>query len=208
MKDKKQQTIEQFDAWAKGYEEGLWGHYFSKSNKYIYSLLMRELPQNADLLDVGCGTGGLLALAAEHFRGNIIGLDLSSEMIRFAQEKNKDKEVQFIHADVEEADLRDQQFNAIICMNSFHHYQDHKCVVKKMIHHLKRGGVFILLDPITDNYLRKIWVNLLNNMFKETDVKYFSKKELNNMMIDEGFRIKGQKPFMYFALLSVYEKEL
>lgn len=208
MKDKKQKTIEQFDEWAKGYEDGLWGHYFSKSNKHICSLLMRELPQDADLLDVGCGTGGLLALAAKHFKGNIIGLDLSSEMIRFAQEKNKGQEVQFIHSDVEEADLGDQQFNAIICMNSFHHYQNQQCVVGKINHHLKKGGVFILLDPITDNYLRKIWVNLLNNMFKEKDVKYFSKKDLNNMMTSVGFRVRGQEPFMYFALISIFEKAL
>ena len=106
-------------------------------------------------------------MAAEHFRGNIIGLDLSSEMIRFAQEKNKGKAVQFIHSDVEEAELGDQQFNAITCMNSFHHYQNHNCVVGKINHHLKNGEVFILLDPITDNYIRKIWINLLNKMLKK-----------------------------------------
>lgn len=206
MTEQKQKTIDQFDKWADGYEKGLWGHYFLKSGIYICDLLKQFLPHNADLLDIGCGTGTLVGMIAEYFNGNIIGIDISPEMIKCATEKNKNKKVSFINADVENLSLQFQQFDAIICMNSFHHYSDHKCVVSKISYHLKDGGVFILLDPIKDNLLRKLWTQLLITGFKEKGVIYFSKKVLNDMMKKEGFFIKHQELYMYFALISIFEK--
>lgn len=207
MKDQKQKTIEQFDKWADEYEKGLWGRYFKKSNREVFELLKTSLPPQSNLLDVGCGTGGLLAIVSEYFQGDMVGIDMSSEMLKCAKNKNNENGVRFICSDIEEVNLGSQKFHAVICMNSFHHYLNHKNVVNKISDHLKENGLFILLDPVTDKMIRRIWVRMLNAMFKETGVKYFSTSELNTMMSNEGFSIKKQQPFMYFAMLSVFEKD-
>lgn len=207
MKERHQSTIGQFDEWAETYEEGIWSLYFARANKHIFKILKNNLNKKSDILDIGCGTGGALNLISKYFQGALVGVDISSEMLKLAELKNNDKKIEYFHNDIEAMDFQGQKFDAIICMNSFHHYIDHRSIVKKIVGALNSDGIFILLDPITDNYLRKLWTIILNKVFGEKGVKYFSKKDLNNMIVEEGLTIKSQNAFMYFALLSVFKKE-
>lgn len=206
--NKKQIIIEQFDAWAKTFDKGFWGFYFRLCHKRVYSFLKSNLPRKSTFFDIGCGNGDMLNQISKYFNGKKIGLDISSKMIEYAIKKNYDRKVNFINSSIEEVNLGSQKFDVIICMNSFHHYSGHNKIVKKIFNHLNNGGLFILLDPITDRGIRKFWVYFLSKIFKEDDVKYFSKQDLNKIVLSEGFSIKEQRSFMLLDYLSVYRKDL
>jgi SAM-dependent methyltransferase len=67
-------------------EENLW--WFCGMERISIALLDRfvDPAKNLNLLDAGCGTGGMLAPLARY--GTVTGLDRSSEALRFARERN------------------------------------------------------------------------------------------------------------------------
>src|SRR5262249_55454765 len=78
-----------------------------------------ELPVGADVLDVGCGTGGTAILAAEVFgrKGRVLGIDLSERMVRRARARARARGVRnayFVVADMGELALANGGFDAVI----------------------------------------------------------------------------------------------
>lgn len=67
-------------------EERHW--WFEGRRRVIASVLDRHLPRGASarLLDVGCGTGGMLSLLRDF--GHASGIDLSPEAVQLAQERH------------------------------------------------------------------------------------------------------------------------
>jgi SAM-dependent methyltransferase len=68
-----------------------WGGYYHRRLAEVYSFL---IPPGRRVLEIGCGTGNLLA-ALKPAQG--VGIDFSTEMIGRAQQRHP--ELQFIHAD-------------------------------------------------------------------------------------------------------------
>jgi 2-polyprenyl-3-methyl-5-hydroxy-6-metoxy-1,4-benzoquinol methylase len=202
----KKQTISQFDEWSETYEEGIWGYYFSFANKKVLNLLKRKVKNSGSILDVGCGPGLLIQKLGESFSGDIVGLDISPKMIELAKKKCKGlKNVSFENTEIENAKLK-LQFDAIVCMNSFHHYENHADVLSNLSKLVKKDGVIILLDPHRDNPLRRLWTYMLRNWFDEKDVMYFTKKQIKKMADESGLRVMRQDSFLYFALISEFRK--
>lgn len=55
--------------------------------------------KRGDLLDIGCGKGQRCAMFSKIIKGNILGIDYSENMIKFAK-KSESNKVKFEHADV------------------------------------------------------------------------------------------------------------
>lgn len=202
----REKTISQFDEWSETYEEGIWSYYFSLANKKILELLKGRVSSSANILDVGCGPGLLIEQLAQNFTGEIVGLDISPKMIEFAKKRCSDfKNVEFINTDIESAGTN-KKFDAIVCMNSFHHYNDHVNVLKDLGKLLNEDGTIILLDPHRDNLLRRFWTFLLKNIFDEKDVVYFTRKQLRGMAKEASLSIIRQDKFLYFALITEFKK--
>jgi ubiquinone/menaquinone biosynthesis C-methylase UbiE len=94
------------------------------------------------LLDVACGTGTHASILAQDFQ--ILGVDISKEMLNIAREKVPD--VSFIPGDMKELDLG-ETFDAVICMFSAIHYNttysELENTLQNFYNHLKEGGVVI-----------------------------------------------------------------
>lgn len=91
-------VAEHFNLIAKDYD------YWKKKNWYYYSHLKKTLkdliPDRVNVLDVGCGTGDILADLKPYYG---LGIDISSEMIKIAQLKYKEKtNVEFLTGTIEE----------------------------------------------------------------------------------------------------------
>ena len=78
--------------------------YFIEKNEYYYKDLVKflrfNIPRGSNILEIGCGTGYLLA-SLMPARG--VGIDISSGMLEIARSKYKNLE--FIHMDVEDITL-------------------------------------------------------------------------------------------------------
>lgn len=93
---------DRFAAWQKGVRGDARMRYLDE--------LMRRLPPQPDILELGCGGGGesTRMLAS---RGRLVGVDISEEQIRRARKRIP--EATFIHADATELDLSPARFDAV-----------------------------------------------------------------------------------------------
>jgi cyclopropane fatty-acyl-phospholipid synthase-like methyltransferase len=77
----------------------------------IRMLEAAELKPGETLYDLGCGDGRILILAAQRFRANAVGIELSEKLVRHAiaqaEQLGLQKRIKVIQGDLREADLRD-----------------------------------------------------------------------------------------------------
>ncbi len=112
------------------------------------------LPAGVKILDVGCGSGWL----SEYFARlgyEVTGIDISEDLIRMARERvervpyNVDHETalrcRFLVQDVELAPLA-EKFDAVICYDSLHHFEDERKVFRHLAEMLDVGGLLFILE--------------------------------------------------------------
>jgi cyclopropane-fatty-acyl-phospholipid synthase len=105
------------------------------------------------LLDIGCGWGGLARHAATHHGCEVVGVTISEEQRRYAENLCADLPVE-----IRLQDYRDVEggFDRIACVGMFEHVgpKNHRAFMKTARGLLKDDGLF-LLHTITANELRK-----------------------------------------------------
>lgn len=78
--------------------------------------------------DLGCGNGRHLLPCATHC-SFVIGVDLSSQLLRITQKKLINKEIDtasVVHADIVQLPLQDNSVDAVLCIASLHNIQGKK----------------------------------------------------------------------------------
>ncbi len=110
-------------------------------------LLKKYLPKNKKLkiLDVGCGSGAAFPYLAKF--GEVIGVDISDEALKFAGKRGKVKK-----ADISSLPFRDDSFDAVACLDVLYHawVKDNAKALLEIKRVLKRGGIFLLREPAYD----------------------------------------------------------
>ena len=113
---KKESVEKHFDEIAPNYD------YWKKKNWYYYStikaFISRVIPPGCRVLEIGCGTGEILA-AMQPSRG--VGIDISREMVNIASRKFP--QYTFIHSPVENLQL-EEKFDYIIMVDVVDHVYD------------------------------------------------------------------------------------
>src|SRR5215207_9427128 len=112
------------------------------------------LPADRRILAVGCGSGWLSEYLAR-LGYDVTGLDISPDLIEVARERvervpyGADHETplrcRFLVHDVEVAPL-EQQFDAVVCYDSLHHFEDERAVLKNLAAMTKYGGSLFILE--------------------------------------------------------------
>ena len=172
----------------------------------MYSALIQRLNEKTfeSLLDVGCGTGNVLALIKDKFNVKVSGIDLSEGMIKKSREilgENVDLKV----GDSENLLWVDDTFDVIICNASFHHYPNPVAVLKEMRRVLKTDGRVIIADPWMPNPIR-YFVNLIFPIMNNGDVKMYSGNEMCKMLTICGFTSINIKNSCYFYIATAIAK--
>jgi 2-polyprenyl-3-methyl-5-hydroxy-6-metoxy-1,4-benzoquinol methylase len=117
----------------------------SEFNERFGQALIRELPPHvASALDVGCGTGSLCR-RLERVADSVIGIDLSSEMIRLARERGAGSRVEYRAADLFEFDGPPASFDVITSVATLHHLPLAPALMR-LAGWLRPGGVLLVLD--------------------------------------------------------------
>ncbi len=136
-----------WDFWAKRYER-LWVQKFSLAPTRRAVLdLIAKLSSNGQnrFLDIGCGTGQLLADIRDRFsdRGpELSGLDLSQEMIAEAGRQLNNATLRVM--DVARLSSLDGEYDIITCTHSLPYYPDQKKAISDMTSKLAKYGLLIL----------------------------------------------------------------
>lgn len=210
MKESNSKTVKQFDKWSGKYDSdsSLWLRYFHR----IYSESVKSALASSggitDVLDIGCGTGGIFPYIKSAIKScDYQGLDISPGMIQVARSKVLNAGAHFIVADISNFET-EKRYDLILCLNSFHHYQGNQAeVIDKISKLLKRGGVFVLVDPVTDNALRRAWAFLLRRvLFNEPEVSYLTSSKILQLLNRSGLTVVEARYVLYFVKLTVAKK--
>jgi ubiquinone/menaquinone biosynthesis C-methylase UbiE len=172
----------------------------------LMSVLLNKLtsyPQPYSLLDIGCGTGVMLAQLPNRINASLAGLDISPEMLAVARKKI-DGEVDLRIGDSESLPWKPATFDVVICTLSFHHYPNPGQALSEMRRVLKPGGMVLLADIFMDDPLRPL-VNLILPFLSTGDRHFYSYTEIFKLMKEAGFvSLDWQKPDESAFLVSAY----
>jgi 2-polyprenyl-3-methyl-5-hydroxy-6-metoxy-1,4-benzoquinol methylase len=171
------------------------------------------LPVGSRILDVGCGSGWL----SEYFARlgyEVTGIDISPMLIEMARERLQsvpygvDRETplrhRFLVHDIEREPL-DETFDAIICYDALHHFEDERAVLRHLSAMLDYGGTLFVLEgerppegSATEKELRGVMMEY------ETLESPFSREYLRSLLVQHGFAITGD----YVSVNGLFEREM
>ncbi len=103
-----------------------------------------------NVLDVACGPGLVACEFASHAK-HVTGIDITSQMIKLAKERHKDKGLTNLTwqvGDVLPLPFPDSQFSIVLTRYAFHHFLNPKGVLSEMVRVCKPGGKVIIADVV------------------------------------------------------------
>ncbi|CAB3992996.1 phosphoethanolamine N-methyltransferase 3-like isoform X2 [Paramuricea clavata] len=110
-----------------------------------------NLKENQKVLDIGCGIGGSAFYMAKKFGANVLGIDLSNNMMNIALERAaseadiKDK-VELKVMDALTAPFEPASFDVIYSRDTILYIEQKKELFKLCLKWLKPGGQFLISD--------------------------------------------------------------
>lgn len=200
------QNKERWNTWAPSYDDKGWvSNRLRGDQSKLVSLL--DIKEGCNFLDVGCGTGYAIWLAARKVdsKGQFYGIDLSEKMLEKARDKfSQEDNVHFIQANAESIPLEGNFFDIIICTNSFHHYLHPDKALNEMYRLLKTGGKLYIFDSTTDNLFMRI-ADKIVKLLEPAHVKMYSTEEFKQMFKKAGLKYSKISPAL--NEIHVGEKE-
>ncbi len=164
------------------------------------------------LLDVGCGTGQLLAEISAGLSGrfdSLTGVDTSSQMLAAAEQK-KVPAARFCPGNAEKLPFSDNQFDVVTCCHSFPYYPDKLRALAEMKRVLKPGGYMLIVSALENNLYDKFIMRLVK--LTTGKASYPSASRMAQLLRAAGCRVAAPKKlkvkfFMPSIILTVAQAE-
>lgn len=178
----------EYDTWAWLYNQTMGPQYGLEQLKPLEIMLLPQLPKDAQLLDLCCGTGHLMQPLLE--RGyKVTGLDGSEAMLNYARENAPQGE--FILGDARTFDIPESFDGVISTSASLNHIlslEELKAVFKNVYSALKPNGLF-LFDLNHTGQMRKWWKSQVAEGEIETQFAWFITPNYDTTSRMGNFRI-------------------
>jgi SAM-dependent methyltransferase len=170
------------------------------------------LPAGARILDVGCGSGWLCEYFAR-LGYQVTGIDISPDLIEMAHERlskvpydldyEKILNYRFLVHDIEAEPFK-ETFDAIICYDALHHFEDERAVLKNVAAMLDYGGQLFVLEGERPPEGSGTEVELSNVMRQyETLESPFSRDYLLSLLREHGFAVVAD----YVSVNGLFDRE-
>jgi len=167
---------------ADNYDNTHNGRFTLKFKQLLVSKVV--LRENADVLDVACGNGSLLAALNDKAPINGFGIDIADRMIENAAANNPSME--FRVAGCESIPFDEGSMDIITVCAAYHHFPDTAAFAREALRVLKSKGVIYIADVYLSSVLRLI-VNPFVPLSRAGDVKFYSPKEIAQTFEQCGF---------------------
>jgi len=157
---------QEFNQWAEqGRGEEMEHHHISITEQ---TLALMGLKPGERVLDLGCGAGWATRLIAGMVGGGqrpgqVIGLDVSDEMIRRARANSVAHEnIMFVVGSAQKIPWEEDFFDKVLWFESFYYYADQERALAELFRVMApRGELFILINLYRDNPYSLRWVSEL-----------------------------------------------
>lgn len=136
-----QTTKKQFNQVAEDYD-------FVNELLNDYSFFVSNMsPKKGRALDIGCGSGLLVEKLASYY-AEVVGIDISDQMLEIAKYKRQRSNTVYLNMDAEHLNFK-EKFDMIVSRTTFHHLNDIPHVIKQMKGILNDGGKIVILDNVS-----------------------------------------------------------
>jgi len=128
---------------------------------------IKNNPKN--VLDIATGTADLAIITAKYTKAEIIGLDISDQMLKVGKEKitnkNLDSRIKLINGDAENLSFNNETFDAITVGFGVRNFENLEKGLNEIYRVIKKGGYVAILEP---SYPEKFPLKQLFNFYFET----------------------------------------
>ena len=181
--DRDEQLRQEFNEWARaGRGEGMEKGHGPVGRQAIE---LMNIPDDARVLDVGCGSGWASRLLAPRARnGRVVGIDISDEMVTLSADTSREfPNLEFRVASAEALPFADGEFTHAFSMESLYYYADMPSALKEIRRVLGPGGMFLtVVDLYQENEPSHQWVEDL-----KVPVQLLSISDYRTLFEDAGF---------------------
>jgi arsenite methyltransferase len=156
----------EFNQWAEqGKGEEMEAHHISITEQ---TLALMNLEPGNRVLDLGCGAGWASRLIAKAVdgkerAGQVIGLDVSDEMVRRARAASTDYDnLMFVVGSAQQVPWEENFFNKVLSVESFYYYADQERALAELFRVMApKGELYILINLYRDNHYSLRWAEEL-----------------------------------------------
>jgi SAM-dependent methyltransferase len=156
----------------------------------------------ARVLDLGCSAGGTTTALAQQFpEAEVIGIDVSAPMLRYAHLRaiGQEADVHFQQMSAEQLDYPDDHFDAVLAMLLFHEVPvpAGERILDEIYRVLRPGGVLTVIDFPGDR-----WRDVYTMFFAAMDatdngepfLPAYIRSNVEDVMVGAGFEVKPYDP--------------
>jgi len=192
---------QEFNRWA---EEGR-GEEMEKHHLNITEQTLRrmELRPGERVLDLGCGAGWASRILARlvgdgpEGHGQVVGVDISDEMIRRARAASRDFDnLMFVWGSAQQIPWEENFFDKVLSVESFYYYADQERALHELFRVMApRGRLFILINLYKDNPYSLRWVEELKvTVHARSAAEYVELLKQHAFEDVEALRIPDESP--------------
>lgn len=179
--------------------------YDKVTNSYAVSRRISFITKYAKgkCLEVGAGSGEISkSLLSKH---EVIATDISPKMVDVIKKKLK---IKTFVCDAEKLPFKNSSFDTVIASETIYYLDHPESFVKESFRVLKNNGKIIITSAskITEAYdrirtmLRKVGFGLM--YFDDKNRKFMSLKEIGDLLINNGFKVKKNEMAILLPLRS------
>jgi 2-polyprenyl-3-methyl-5-hydroxy-6-metoxy-1,4-benzoquinol methylase len=192
----------------------IWIHAHHRDLEDAFAELVGEASVGADILEIGCGSGGVAAHRLPGAR-RILATDLSDAALEIARDffRERRPEVEFVQSGAEHIDCPDDSFDIAISKEVIEHLRHPELLVQQAFRLLRPGGMFVISSPNRDSLHLRI-----NRLFGRPDfmsagdhIRELSYDEMMAMLAEAGFvhdQSVGATLLPYHGVKGVFPDEI
>lgn len=154
-----------------------------------------NLPKKGKIIDLGCGEGVIASYLAQNKTREVLGVDLDAKRLP----KSKTENLKFTIGDIRKYNLKNAA--GVILSDVLHHidFQSQDKVLKNISKNLKPGGVLVIKEIDTQDFIRGKLSRFWDFVFYPNEKVYFnSSKVLVKKLKKLGFKVQIQKTTKFF----------
>jgi SAM-dependent methyltransferase/uncharacterized protein YeeX (DUF496 family) len=154
------------------------------------------------VLDFGCGSGYGSDVLKKAGAAKVVGIDISTDAVEYAQAHYGGDDIEFIAADCRKTPFLDNHFDLVISFEVLEHIEDYKAYLAEARRILRKDGFFLVSTPNKKTYtderegfrnpfhVREFYLDEFVELLKE----YFPHSEIYGQFRTEGMLIKRASP--------------
>ncbi|MDR1702945.1 MAG: class I SAM-dependent methyltransferase [Sporomusaceae bacterium] len=151
-----------------------------------------------NFIDVGCGIGNITSLIAKQFQASdVVGIDISREMINRARKNNFASNLQYLEADAINMPFAGRSISCITFFNSWHLLPHRAQVISELKRIVIPGGLIMIVGIDRNNLLSQVIHQKLPLFHKKDYNRHESLELLETRFQNSGFHKKMHKEYAY-----------